>query len=58
MVVWNPLTGSRRPFLKIMPADPAGVFGISNLQVTPSGRAYAYSVVRKLSDLYFIEGLR
>jgi hypothetical protein len=58
VVRWNPRTGARSPFLQIMPADPSGVWGISNLTITPSGRAYAYSVVRKLSDLYLIEGLK
>ncbi|HEX7549198.1 MAG TPA: serine/threonine-protein kinase, partial [Candidatus Methylomirabilis sp.] len=55
---WNPLTGTRRPFLQIAPSDPAGVWGIYDLIITPSGKAYAYSVVRKLSDLYLIEGLK
>ena len=55
---WNPITGSRRPFLQISPPDPAGVWGIYDLLITPAGHAYAYSVVRKLSDLYLIEGLK
>jgi sugar lactone lactonase YvrE len=55
---WNPLTGARRPFLQISPADPSGVWGIYDLMLTPNGRAYTYSVVRKLSDLYLIEGLK
>ena len=54
----NPETGARRPFLQITPSDPSGVWGIRNLQVTPSGNAYTYSVIRKLSDLYVIEGLK
>jgi hypothetical protein len=54
----NPVTGARRPFLQISPSDPSGVWGIRNLTITPSGKAYAYSVVRKLSDLYLIEGLK
>ena len=58
VVRWNPVTGSRRPFLEIMPSDPSGVWGISNLTITPSGNAYAYSVARKFSDLYLIEGLK
>jgi hypothetical protein len=58
VVRWNPLTGARRPFLRIAPADPSGVWGINHLTITPSGHAYAYSVLRKLSDLYLIEGLR
>jgi len=58
VVRWNPVTGARRPFLQIAPADPSGVWGIHDLLITPSGNAYAYSVVRKLSDLYLIEGLK
>ncbi len=54
----NPVTGARRPFLRISPSDPSGVWGIRNLTIAPSGNAYTYSVVRKLSDLYLIEGLR
>ena len=58
VVRWDPVTGVRRPFLEIMPSDPSGVWGISNLTITPSGNAYAYSVARKFSDLYLIEGLK
>ncbi len=58
VVRWDPLTGARRPFLQITPSDPSGVWGISFLAVTPSGNAYAYSVRRKLSDLYLVEGLK
>jgi hypothetical protein len=58
VVRWNPLTGARRPFLQITPSDPSGVWGISHLAITPSGNAYVYSVLRKLSDLYLIEGLK
>ena len=58
VVRWDPLTGNRRPFLQITPPDPAGVWGIYDLLITPSGHAYAYSLVRKLSDLYLIEGLK
>ena len=58
VVRWNPVTGARRPFLQIVPADRSGVWGVSWLTITPSGNAYAYSVLRKLSDLYLIEGLK
>jgi hypothetical protein len=51
-------TGQRRPSLQINPADPSGVMGVQILKVTPTGHAYAYSVVRKLSDLYLIEGVK
>ncbi len=46
------------PLFRIKPSDPSGVWGIRNLTITASGRAYVYSVVRKLSDLYLIEGLK
>ncbi len=58
VVRWDPVSGARRPFLEIMPSDPSGVWGISNLTITPSANAYAYSVARKFSDLYLIEGLK
>jgi hypothetical protein len=58
VVRWNPVTGARRQVLQIMPSDPSGVWGIQYLTMTPSGHAYAYSVLRKLSDLYLIEGLK
>jgi hypothetical protein len=58
VVKWNPDTGVRRPFLRITPPDPSGVWGIQRLMLTPPGDAYAYGIVRKLSDLYLIEGLK
>jgi hypothetical protein len=33
------------------------VWGISNLVISPSGDAYVYSVLRKLSDVYLIDRL-
>jgi hypothetical protein len=50
--------GADRPFLQITPPDPSGIWGIQILRMTPSGNAYAYSVVRRLSDLYLVEGLK
>ncbi|MGE5358590.1 MAG: hypothetical protein ACM3NQ_06185 [Bacteroidales bacterium] len=44
--------------LEIAPADASGIWGIKHLTITPSGNAYAYTVVRKFSDLYLIEGPR
>jgi hypothetical protein len=32
--------------------------GVQILKVTPTGHAYAYGIVRKLSDLYLVEGLK
>ena len=58
VIRWNPVTGQRRPFLQINPTDTAGVMGMEILKITPDGKAYAYGLVRKLSDLYLVEGLK
>lgn len=57
VTLWNLNTGARKPFLKITPPDSAGAWGIESLKLTPAGDAYAYAVVRELSELYLIEGL-
>jgi serine/threonine protein kinase len=54
----DPATGSRTPLLALRPADPVGISGIQGLQVARDGRTYAYNVVRKLSTLYRITGLK
>jgi hypothetical protein len=51
-------TGERQPVLELTPRDPAGVVGIDILEMTPDGRAYVYAFVRRLCDLYEVEGLR
>ena len=48
----------RRQQETLQPPDPVGISGIPNLLLTPDGRAYTYNVVRKLSELYLVEGLR
>jgi len=58
VIRWDTATGQRRPVLQINPPDPSGIMGVQILKITPTGHAYAYGVVRKLSDLYLIEGLR
>ena len=50
-------TGARTLWKEIAPPDRAGVESIWSLDVTPDGRAYAYSFGRTLSDLYLAEGL-
>lgn len=54
----DPATGRERLWTEILPSDPAGVMYLSNFQVTPDGRTYAYSWHRALSDLYLVEGIR
>jgi serine/threonine protein kinase/WD40 repeat protein len=51
-------TGSRRLWKKLVPPDPAGVFSIDQVRVTPSGDSYFYSYRRTLSELYVAHGLR
>jgi hypothetical protein len=53
----NITTGEKQPLLELTPRDPAGVVGIDNLNMTRDGRAYVYSFVRRLCDLYVVEGL-
>ena len=51
-------TGARTPWKTFTPADPAGVYRIAPVLVTPDGRGYAYNALRNLNDLYVGEGLR
>jgi len=51
-------TGSVSPFLVLMPGDSAGVTSVGSTRITPDGRAYAFSYLRSLADLYVVEGLK
>ena len=51
-------TGHRTRLLELAPPDPAGVAGIQGIFVATDEKTYAYNVVRKLSELYLIEGLK
>jgi len=51
-------TGAREAWKQFMLADPAGVYKIPTISITPDGNAYAYAALRTLSDLYVAEGLR
>jgi Tol biopolymer transport system component/predicted Ser/Thr protein kinase len=54
----NVASGQRKLWKEIMPADPAGTYGIGRLAVNPDGKAYVYNLGRILSDLYLVEGLK
>jgi len=54
----NLASGAREIWKQFSPSDPAGVYKISPVAITPDGGAYAYSALRTLSDLYVAEGLR
>jgi hypothetical protein len=51
-------TGKRTPLLKLQPPDPVGISGIHGLMLAVDGSAYTYNVVRQLSELYLVEGLK
>jgi hypothetical protein len=53
------LANSKRTlFREITPADPTGVASLAALQLTPDGKSYCYSLMRSLSRLYVVEGLK
>ena len=52
-------TGHRELWKELGPSDRAGVFGISSIQISRDGRAYAYAASRAVtSELYLVEGLK
>ncbi|HEV7427600.1 MAG TPA: hypothetical protein VGQ46_14650, partial [Thermoanaerobaculia bacterium] len=51
-------TGAREPWKQFSPTDPAGVYKIAPICITPDGTAYAYDALRMLGDLYVADGLR
>ena len=55
---YDSVTGERRPWRDLVPADRAGVYVANIFDITPDARWYAYSYVRDLSDLYLVDGLR
>jgi hypothetical protein len=51
-------TGNRQRWKTLVPADPTGVYSVTEFAITPSGSAYYYSYKRLLSQLYQVRGLR
>ncbi|MBV9493629.1 MAG: hypothetical protein JOZ54_05250, partial [Acidobacteria bacterium] len=51
-------TGAREPWKQFSPPDPAGVYKIAPVLLTPDATAYAYNALRVLNDLYVAEGMR
>jgi hypothetical protein len=49
----------RRDLWKVLwPPDPAGVYTIVNLKITPTGQSYFYTYASVLSQLYLVGGLK
>jgi serine/threonine protein kinase/WD40 repeat protein len=51
-------TGQRTFWKAVQPADAAGIDTISGLMMSADNKAYVYSYVRTLSDLYLVQGLK
>jgi hypothetical protein len=50
--------GRRQVWRTLMPADPSGVYAVTEFSITPDGQSYYYSYKRQLSQLYLVSGLR
>lgn len=54
----NLSSGTRELWKEFTPTDPAGVYKITPIVMTPDASSYAYNALRTTSDLYVVEGLR
>ena len=52
------VTGKATVHREMLPADPAGIWRIHPVRVTPDGSSYAYTYARRLGDLYVFDGLK
>src|SRR5262249_45684194 len=52
------LDGEREPWKGVSPSDRGGVVEVRIVVMSPDARAYAYTYVQILSDLFVAEGLR
>ena len=51
-------TGAAAAWKTLVPTDAAGILGFPSIRTAAGGRAYAYSYLRILSELYAVDGLR
>jgi eukaryotic-like serine/threonine-protein kinase len=51
-------SGRREKVGEINPSDRTGADGIANVNLTPDGRTYVYTIQRRLSTLYLVTGLK
>ncbi len=51
-------TGRKELWKELMPPDPAGVWTVSPVYITPDEKYYVYGFARSLADLYVVDGLR
>jgi hypothetical protein len=52
-------TGARTPWKTLTPSDPVGVEDMrETVVITPDAQSYCYSYLRRLGDLYVVDGLK
>jgi len=52
-------TGGRTPWRTLMPSDPVGVEDMrETVVITPDAQSYCYSYMRRLGDLFVVDGLK
>ena len=52
-------TGARMLWKTLTPSDPVGVEGNrGSVLITPDARSYCYSYMRRLGDLFVVDGLK
>ena len=54
----EPGTGARTLWRTLTPSDPVGVELGTSLALTPDAQTYCYSYIRRLGDLFVVDGLR
>jgi len=54
----DPATGRATPLAELVPRDRAGAFGVLDVTVAANGEAWAYTLLRRLSDLHVVTGIR
>jgi hypothetical protein len=54
----NVVTGERQFFRELHPTDLTGLCDMSHILFSADGRAYVYSYVRMLSELYLVKGVK
>jgi hypothetical protein len=59
-VLWrvDPVSGRATHVAELMPEDRAGLLYILGVHVSRDGGAWAYNVVRRLSDLHVVTGVK
>jgi len=54
----EPATGRVTTLAELAPRDRAGAFGVLDVSVAANGEAWAYTFLRRLSDLHVVTGLQ